>query len=59
MILEPGQTKTVKVKYNLPPGADSIYIQKQSGLKSDFKLSVDGKIFLDGNLDSDENLDFE
>ena len=57
MIVEPGQTKTVRIKYRTPEYGE-IYIQKQPGLKSEFKLRFDEKPLFEDNLDSDKELQF-
>ena len=57
MIIEPGQAKTVKIKYKTP-SQKRIYVQKQPGLKSEFKLTFDGKTLFEDNLDSDKEFQF-
>ncbi len=58
MIVEPGQAKTVKIKYKTP-NSDSIYIQKQPGLKSKFTLILNGKILFDESHSFDKNIVLE
>ncbi|MEK7203462.1 MAG: hypothetical protein AAB627_00035, partial [Patescibacteria group bacterium] len=58
MIVEPGQTKTVKIKYQTPEYS-GIYIQKQPGLKSNFKLILNSKILFDESFYSDKNITLE
>ena len=58
MVNDPGQTKTVKLRYKTPD-YKNIYVQKQSGLKSRFKSVFNGKILFDGMLSSDKNIVLE
>jgi dimeric dUTPase (all-alpha-NTP-PPase superfamily) len=58
MIVEPGQEKTVKVKYKTL-FQKRIYVQKQPGLKSGFELIFNGKTLFDENLFSDKNIVLE
>ena len=58
MIVDPGQTKTVKLVYKTP-SYKSIYFQKQPGLKSGFTLTLNGKNLFDENLSSDKNIGLE
>ena len=57
MITEPGQSKTVKIKYRTSV-QKRIYVQKQPGLKSEFKLTFDEKALFEDNLDSDKEFQF-
>ncbi len=58
MIIEPGQTKTVKIKYRTS-AQKRIYVQKQPGLKSDFKLIFNDETLFDEGLFSDKNIGLE
>ena len=58
MVIEPGQSKTVKIKYKTRV-EKRIYIQKQPGLKSDFKLIFNTKTLFDEKLSSDKNIVLE
>ncbi len=58
MIIEPGQSKKVIVKYKTPK-YNSIYFQKQPGIESSFKLIFNNGILFDGNLSSDKNIVLE
>ncbi|TSC90710.1 MAG: Uncharacterized protein G01um10142_267 [Parcubacteria group bacterium Gr01-1014_2] len=58
MVIEPGQSKTVKIKYKTR-AQKRIYIQKQPGLKSDFKLIFNTKTLFDEKLSSDKNIGLE
>ena len=58
LIIEPGQAKTVKLSYKTP-GFSGIYIQKQPGLKSSFRIVFNGNTLFDENLSSDKNITLE
>ena len=58
MIVESGQTKTVRIKYKTST-QKRIYVQKQPGLKSDFKLTFNNKSLFDESLYSDKNIVLE
>ncbi len=55
MVIEPGQSKTVRLKYKTRD-SKNIYLQKQPGLETDFKLILNGRILFDEKLSSDKNI---
>ncbi len=58
MIVEPGEARTVKIKYRTS-NAGSIYLQKQPGLKSKFTLILNDKILFDESHSFDKNIVLE
>lgn len=58
MIIEPGQTKTVKMKYKTS-AQKRIYVQKQPGLRSNFKLIFNSETLFDESFYSDKNIVLE
>lgn len=58
MSVEPGQTKITEIKYKTSGERSGIYIQKQPGLKSEFKLIFDGETLFEGGLNSDKDIVF-